>query len=768
MDAEAAAANAGGGGPVRFPTVAVEGPTPASCSEAQTEQEDTGERQRFAVELRPGETTIVSWKRLLKESTKGGGSTLVPLPFPVFQDKVGSGGAVPSAEGELKDSPTSNRFSSVIEKIERLYMGKQSSDEEELDDIPDDDEYDTEDSFIDDAELDEYFQVDKASTKHNGYFVNKGKLEQIEASLSPNVTPKKRRRKDLARSIHNEKDGKQISKNHLNMSDTRIRAPARSIASMGKKSSGPKNVVTPFDEHYQDGGHLKNKINTPTSTYRKKSADLTIKSENPSYLKAPLQSVMKDFDEQKVGTIPSRDNTFKSRGTGESFGAIYPVARNKAIPSQVESASKKLLSGETDIEASSKIRRKERNGLGEFSPLNPSIFTYPAQVVHPSSTQMKEGFAVRSKGTTLERAIRDLEKIVALCKPPGLDIQEMDASSQGVKRRLPQEVTQKLAKVARLSASQFKISEDDLIDRLMGILGHLVQRKTLKRNMREMVELGLSAKQQKADRLQQIKKEVNEMIGTHVAIFKTKVTEPQGSSADDFQGTSIKDERRPHKGKFRMDRALEDKICDLYDLYVEGMDEDKGPQSRKLYVELAELWPSGYMDNLGIKEAIYRSKERKRAMYNRHKARDEERTKRKILASAVRVDESNLNAQVRAVQERAAIDSSTQVNISLDKQIINQPYTSSGRMAEPSPTNDFGHHLGSKHYEKMRGNSSMATDDVVNNVKKKIKRRLESDPGDTCAHPVILSQQDSKEKLKPHKHSDDDINMNKLSKSNMP
>lgn len=32
-------------------------------------------------------------------------------------------------------------------------QGKDSSDDEELNDIPDDDQYDTEDSFIDDAEL---------------------------------------------------------------------------------------------------------------------------------------------------------------------------------------------------------------------------------------------------------------------------------------------------------------------------------------------------------------------------------------------------------------------------------------------------------------------------------------------------------------------------------------------------------------------------------------------------------------------------------------
>lgn len=33
-----------------------------------------GGRQRFTVELRPGETTIVSWKKLLKDATAGGTS----------------------------------------------------------------------------------------------------------------------------------------------------------------------------------------------------------------------------------------------------------------------------------------------------------------------------------------------------------------------------------------------------------------------------------------------------------------------------------------------------------------------------------------------------------------------------------------------------------------------------------------------------------------------------------------------------------------------
>lgn len=34
-----------------------------------------------------------------------------------------------------------------------MFQGKDSSDDEDLNDFPDDDQYDTEDSFIDDAEL---------------------------------------------------------------------------------------------------------------------------------------------------------------------------------------------------------------------------------------------------------------------------------------------------------------------------------------------------------------------------------------------------------------------------------------------------------------------------------------------------------------------------------------------------------------------------------------------------------------------------------------
>lgn len=50
---------------------------------ASTSYEAAGGRQRFTVELRPGETTIVSWKKLLKETTglqSNGNRTPGPAP----------------------------------------------------------------------------------------------------------------------------------------------------------------------------------------------------------------------------------------------------------------------------------------------------------------------------------------------------------------------------------------------------------------------------------------------------------------------------------------------------------------------------------------------------------------------------------------------------------------------------------------------------------------------------------------------------------------
>ncbi|PQM41459.1 ubinuclein-1 isoform X4 [Prunus yedoensis var. nudiflora] len=125
-----------------------------------------------------------------------------------------------------------------------------------------------------------------------------------------------------------------------------------------------------------------------------------------------------------------------------------------------------------------------------------------------------------------------------------------------------------------------------------------------------------SAKKEEDDRFQQIKREVIDLIKIKAPSLESKALQQQSRESDDFQEIASGAKELSQR-KFSMDAALEDKICDLYDLFVDGLDEDAGPQIRKLYAEShmiqpAGLWPNGFMDNHGIKRAFCRSKERRR------------------------------------------------------------------------------------------------------------------------------------------------------------
>ncbi|KAF3526242.1 hypothetical protein F2Q69_00050127 [Brassica cretica] len=519
------------------------------------------DRKLLKVELRRGETTYVSWKKLMKEASKGHGSSApdpVPNANPNLEAHLAPG---PPAEGEMVDQPHSNRFNAVIEKIERLYMGRDSSDGEELDGAPDDDEYDTEDSFIDDVELDEYFEVDDAKIKHDGFFVNKGKLEQIEPSTATmsNQKPKKRQRKESAKPPGDVVD---VSRKQAKTDGGRVDQSAASGPSLKKKISDSKTVqdsVSPLKP--QSGNDL----------------EYVKHSDKANLLRNALSPRSK---------------------AAESSGALHMKHSNKGAHQLSNSLPGK--SGPDVLAKSTVVRQKENTDNATVSR---------------QSIQRKGGSNARPKTSTLEKAFRELEKVVAESRPPAAATENQDAdtsSSQAVKRRLPGDVKSKLAKVARIAASQGNVS-GELINRLMSIVGHLIQVRSLKRNLKIMIDSGDSANREKDNKFQRIKNEVVEMLKTQVPLIESQATNQEAGTSDDFQ-----DVGPPAKKKFVMDAAMEDKLCDLYDIFVDGLDEDSGPHIRKLYANLAELWPNRLMDNHGIKRAICRAKERRRALYENH------------------------------------------------------------------------------------------------------------------------------------------------------
>ncbi|PIA60545.1 hypothetical protein AQUCO_00300202v1 [Aquilegia coerulea] len=584
--------------------------------------------QRFRVELKPDETTIVSWKKLIKESSSSNKKAEPPSgAHPALESRIAPQGQPAECEG--KEASQTNRFSAVIEKIERLYVGNESSDEEELANVPDDDQYDTEDSFIDDVDLDEYFEVDKSTTKHKGYFINRGELERLnERSSSPKHQPKKRTRKDL--STHFEKDGGKLPIKHAKMSHTSMKAAARTAPFVGSKSSIPPQSLGCKSERFQD-----DKLDASVGPTKKSSDSKDSEPSLPVEIHRDRLEA-KDSEKQKIGIGQSSDLGSKLKAAGESYDSTQHIHHGKGYTSQIDPESRRVLNHTKESQQSTKIRQREKSSGCESSNPNPSRTKNNVQTTISTSTHLKDGAGVRPKGTILDRAIRDLEDIVKESRPPAMEIQDVDGSSQGIKRRLPREVKQKLAKVARLASSQGKIT-DELIDRLMSILGHILQRRTLKRNLKEMVLRGLSAKQEKDAKCQQIKEEIVNMIRTGRP-SKSKVSAQQDGACDDFEEVRGSEEKGVLKVKGSMDNAMEDKICDLYDLYVEGMDEDKGPTARKLYAELAELWPNGNMDKHGIKNAICRSKARKRVTHTQTK--NQGMLKQKNYSSAPRMEDT--------------------------------------------------------------------------------------------------------------------------------
>ncbi|XP_010539681.1 PREDICTED: ubinuclein-1-like isoform X4 [Tarenaya hassleriana] len=592
--------------------------TAGESSRASPKLVTAGDRQLLIVELRPGETTYVSWKKLMKEASKvNGTSASVPDPppnaNPNLETRLAQGHP---AEGEKADQP--NRFSAVIEKIERLYMGKDSSGEE-LDSSPDDDEYDTEDSFIDDAELNEYFEVDNSAVKHDGFFVNRGKLERIEPSTTSNLQLKKRQRKESAKPCSDVADVLNKQVKVAKMAGEKDQSNA-SRQSSKKKSTDAKAAQA------QDS----------LSSFRGPAVNASLSLEDAKYY-------------EKANHQLKNAASHKAKDVGPS-DALLQKYNNKSAHQQSSSVPGNSLQ---NVLAGAAVTKKEKNGMHEQA--NATGSRQLMQKAKPFSAQKKDSSNVRPKTSSLEKAIRELEKVVAESRP---ECQEADTSSQGVKRRLPREVKVKLGKVARIAAKEGKVSAE-LINRLMSIVGHLIQLRSLKRHLKIMIDGSMSANRERDDKFQRIKKEVIEMIKTQVPLMESQATEQQAGKSDDFQDAGFI-EKAPQKKNFVMDAALEDKICDLYDIFVDGLDEDVGPQIRKLYVELAELWPNRLMDNHGIKRAICRAKERRRAAYE--KIVTEANMKKRKQLGTVRPDPAAV-VQQKHGGEKTSVDPSTTTNV---------------------------------------------------------------------------------------------------------
>ncbi|XP_063948213.1 ubinuclein-2-like [Daucus carota subsp. sativus] len=208
--------------------------------------------------------------------------------------------------------------------------------------------------------------------------------------------------------------------------------------------------------------------------------------------------------------------------------------------------------------------------------------------------------APKSGDDGLDRSILQLENLVKLSKAPLTHVQGPDA----IEKQLSPELKQNLAEVARSTQLiEGEISEE-LINRLMGILGNYIKRKTLKKILKEMILEDVYARKTKCSDFKQTKKDLVEMIRHQAPSSNVK----EFSTSEHSTGT------------YGMGHQLEDKLFDVYDTFCQGSYKDMAPSLiRKLYVELAELWPKDTMDPNQIREAIWRARGRRMAVGHRFK-----------------------------------------------------------------------------------------------------------------------------------------------------
>ncbi|CAA0840811.1 wound-responsive family protein [Striga hermonthica] len=711
------------------------GPEEGPVSKPASSFEAAGGRLRFTIELNPEETTIVSWKKLVREanlSMSGGPGPSVSgpgiQPQPVSQPPppppslpAGAASFEPPAVKEQRDpqgQAGSTRLNSVIERIERMYAGSGSSDDEDvrLDNVPDDDEYDTDDSFIDDAELDNYFQVDNSEVKHHGFFVNRGKLEHVEPNSS-NQQPKKRRHKDLVKGQNESDDGR-----NQNKTAKRGNKGKKTSSMIHTSSTNVRGEDIQFQAAPSDAAEI---------SIKKKASDSHATERSSLLLDGGAIRQSMDIDGQRLEILSSKKHSSKLKEREPHDAATYRSNDKSSYASKTQSGKQPINVDYLDRP----FQQKEKGGPAENLNILSNRESMPT--MKAALMPRNDGSTVQTKTANLEKAIRELEKIVAESRPP-TEVQGDDNTSQAVKKRVPREIRDKLAEVASFAQDSNGEIPVDLINRLMSIVGHLMQRRTLKRNLIIMANAGLSAKQEKADRIEKIKQEVAEMVKQRIPYMKSKA-EQLAANSDDFQeaGPEVKEVL---KRKYSMDDALGNKICDLYDLYVERIDEDSGPPIRRLYQELVVMWPSGFMDTDGIKRAIYRVKERRGLGIP---AKDREKSKSQKVLPPKQKDATNVS-QSSHTREKPLSDSLS-------------PLTKKPTFSARKPVAlAHGPKADKRKQEKAKGSSSgnPPVDAVASNSmpSKKLKKKpnLEALETQVRLEKLALSKADERPKLQKH------------------
>ncbi|XP_057820855.2 ubinuclein-1-like [Cryptomeria japonica] len=427
-------------------------------------------RQRYKVELKPDDINIVSWKKLTKEK------------------------AQQTSQSEQKPQPDNieqkprNYFSAVLERMENIYRGVDSSDEEgeNVGEGGAMDYYDCDDSFIDDSELNEYYKLEKTKSKYSGFYIERrspeedkepGSLPVGESSkkkrkrISMEEIPKKRPKKRVRRMISSpakEAMNKVMGHDMDELDDTKIKTSMEEIPKKRPKKrvsrmqiSSPANEamdkVVGYDRDELDDSKINKELGSTSTgvlgSDRCKEVGNVRKREKNSMVEIPKKRPKTRASQMQ---IPSPTNEAMDKAVDRDMDELEDTKINK----ELGSTSTGVLGSDGCKEVGNVSASNVKDDEPEFSNM-------------------------------LEKAFVDLESAVVESSAQQADMSQVAGSSEGggsKRRYLPPGVKQRLNEVASLAIAKYGEVPGHISDRLHSILGHIMQRRNLTRWFRRMVK----------------------------------------------------------------------------------------------------------------------------------------------------------------------------------------------------------------------------------------------------------------------------------------
>ncbi|XP_057540145.1 ubinuclein-2-like isoform X3 [Amaranthus tricolor] len=530
------------------------------------------ERQRFYIELVPGETTIVSWKKLVKEAAR-------------------------EREREREK-----------EKQYGMEMEMEMESERET-------EREREREREKQKEREREREREKQKERERERVKNQSVVASIGCESSRIC-------------LGGDSDGGQYK--DLFFKDLRTEYVDRATSS-GHKQQKKQRINAPKIENQTNDDHPSIKHAGPEAVSAKvtdKATDLS----NETFIHSTLPAIIKDNQPKKLQAfnVDSPLLTYSKRSACKSeypplnaveTASVFPLKKmHDTLPktqviekSAVERSRMKLRIGFD----SSDIMHQNLKGRYEPVKINPMLLhddeSRGSRKLIDASPPGYQSFIngsisvlAATEDTLLERpyvkalecAIAELE--VAVSRRRSFQSEALDARAPWfvIQRALPPEVMLKFGRVASivvLRSAKETLSED-LVNRLVTILGKLVHRNTLKKTLRKLVMLNLFMRKGEAERFEDIKTEILSLV-CHQQVGAAYIPEAK--------------EKQISGGTYNLDDAAEDKLCDMYELCFQELPQHTDVQVLKLFIELAELWPEVIMDHHKLTKAISRAKKRR-------------------------------------------------------------------------------------------------------------------------------------------------------------